>query len=369
MKNEVKPRIVFLDYLRLIACFMVMAIHAVEPYYIDFSNGDLSIATKADAIWVCVYEGLARSCVPLFVIASCYLLFPLKAETGRFLRRRASRILIPFFIWSLFYVRHFNGNIKEMCFNFPMAAGHLWFVPMLFGLYLAMPLLSSWAEKASRREIRMWIGVWLFTALFPCLRRLSLEFAGDPSFGSVAYLWGECPWNEFGAFQYVSGFFGYMLIALYFRKFVPELSWRKTLAVALPLFAAGFAIMAGGFYFRLPDGGFPVRAPYAAVVDIEMSIEYCSIGVAAAVVGLFLIVQKFTADGAFYRSVIVPVSEASYGTYLIHMIALAPVSAALKGVVPMPLAVMAVASIAFISSSLVSFAVRKIPFIGKYLMG
>ena len=127
--------------------------------------------------------------------------------------------------------------------------------------------------------------------------------------------------------------------------------------------------MAGGFYFRLPDGGFPVRAPYAAVVDIEMSIEYCSIGVAAAVVGLFLIVQKFTADGAFYRSVIVPVSEASYGTYLIHMIALAPVSAALKGVLPMPLAVIAVASIAFVSSSLVSFAVRKIPFIGKYLMG
>lgn len=90
---------------------------------------------------------------------------------------------------------------------------------------------------------------------------------------------------------------------------------------------------------------------------------------AAAVVGLFLVIRKITADGAFYRRVIVPLSEASYGTYLIHMIALAPVSAALKGVVPMPMAVMAVASIAFVSSSLVSFAVRKIPFIGKYLMG
>lgn len=362
-------RIAFLDYLRLIACFMVMVIHAVEPYYIDFSNGDLSIATRADAIWVCVFEGLARSCVPLFVMASCYLLFPLKVETGRFLRRRASRILIPFVAWSLFYVWHCDGNIKKMLFNFPMAAGHLWFVPMLFGLYLAMPLLSPWAERASKGEIKMWIGVWLFTELFPCLRRLSLAFAGDPSFGSVAYLWGECPWNEFGAFQYVSGFFGYMLIALYFRKFVPELSWRKTLAVALPLFAAGFAIMAGGFYFRLPDGGFPVRAPYAAVVDIEMSIEYCSIGVTAALVGLFLIIRKFTADGAFYRFVIVPMSEASYGTYLIHMIFLAPISEVLKVFMPMPVAVLAVAAIVFVSSSTASFVVRKIPFIGKYLMG
>lgn len=367
--KELKERIVFLDYLRLMACFMVMVIHALEPYYIDFSNGDLSIATRSDAVWVCVYEGLARSCVPLFVIASCYLLFPLKVETGRFLRRRASRILIPFFIWSLFYVWHFNGNIKEMCFNFPMAAGHLWFVPMLFGLYLAMPLLSPWAEKAGKREIRMWIGVWLFTALFPYLRRISLAFVGDPSFGSIAYLWGECPWNGFGTFYHVSGFFGYMLIALYIRRFVSQFSWSKTLAVALPLFAAGFAIMACGLYFRIPADGFPVREPYAAAVDFETCIEYCSLGVAAAVVGLFLVIRKITADGTFYRRVIVPLSEASYGTYLIHMIALAPVSAALKGVVPMPLAVMAVASIAFVSSSLVSFAVRKIPFIGKYLMG
>ena len=103
-----KDRIVFLDYLRLIACFMVMIIHAVEPYYINFSNGDLSIATKSDAIWVCLFEGFARSCVPLFVIASCYLLFPLKVEAGRFFSRRFSRILIPFIIWSLFKKRSFT---------------------------------------------------------------------------------------------------------------------------------------------------------------------------------------------------------------------------------------------------------------------
>ena len=364
-----EKRVVFLDYLRLIACFMVMVIHATEPYYIDFSNGDLSIVTKSDAVWVCLFEGFARSCVPLFVMASCYLLFPLKTGAGKFFARRVTRVLIPFFIWAVFYVWHFDGNIKEMCFNFPMAAGHLWFVPMLFGLYLAMPLLSPWAEKAGRREILSWIGVWLFTALFPYLRRLSLAFVGDPSFGSVAYLWGECPWNGFGTFQYVSGFFGYMLIALYIRRFVPRLSWGKTLSVAIPLFAAGFAVMALGLYFRIPGGGCPVREPYAAAVDFEMAIEYCSVGVSAAVVGLFLVIRKFTADGAFYRRVILPLSEASYGTYLIHMIALAPASAALKDVLPMPLAVPAVAAVSFVASSLVSCAVRKIPFIGRYIMG
>lgn len=32
--------------------------------------------------------------------------------------------------------------------------GHLWFVPMLFGLYLLMQLLSPWAENATEREGR-----------------------------------------------------------------------------------------------------------------------------------------------------------------------------------------------------------------------
>ena len=31
MKNE---RIVFLDWMRVVACFMVMAIHSAEPFYL-----------------------------------------------------------------------------------------------------------------------------------------------------------------------------------------------------------------------------------------------------------------------------------------------------------------------------------------------
>lgn len=362
-------RVVFLDYLRLAACFMVMIIHAVEPFYFD-GKMNLHIATRSDAVWVSLIDSAARACVPLFVMTSCYLLFPLKTSPGVFFRRRAARILVPFFLWSCVYIWRFGGSFKEMAFNFPAAAGHLWFVPMLFGLYLAMPLFSPWAEKVSKRELCGWIGVWGFTALFPYLRRLSLAVVGEPSFGSVAYLFGECPWNEFGAFQYVSGFFGYMLIALYFRRFVPVCSWSKTLAVALPLFAVGLSVMAGGFYLRMPGGGaFPVHEPYAAAVDLEMSIEYCSLGVAAAAVALFLTARKFTADGWFYRRVVVPASEASFGAYLIHILVLVPVSGALKGAMPTPLCVLAVAAVTFIASMLASVLLRRIPFLGKYIAG
>ena len=76
-------RIVFLDYLRVIACFMVMAIHASEPYYLAFEDGVTvtKIASRFDALCIPAVEGLCRVCVPLFVMASGYLLFPLTVPT------------------------------------------------------------------------------------------------------------------------------------------------------------------------------------------------------------------------------------------------------------------------------------------------
>jgi surface polysaccharide O-acyltransferase-like enzyme len=175
-KNE---RIVFLDYLRIMACFMVMVVHAVEPFYFD-GGMNLHIATKSDAVWVALIDSAARACVPLFAMVSCYLLFPLKVPAGVFFRRRTARILVPFFIWSCVYVWRFGGSLKELMFNFPSAAGHLWFVPMLFGIYLAMPLLSPWAEKVGRRELGGWIALWSVTAAFPYLRRLALALRLRP---------------------------------------------------------------------------------------------------------------------------------------------------------------------------------------------
>ena len=228
-------RVVFLDWLRVIACFMVMVIHSSEPFYLGGEAPNVtSIANKWDAIWISIVESVCRVCVPLFVMASSYLLFPLKKPTGEFFRRRLARILVPFIVWACAYVWWFGDSWGKACFNFPDAGGHLWFVPMLLGLYLLMPLLSPWAEKVSERELRGWLILWLVTTTFPYLRRVWTALYGDPSFGAVPYLYGECPWNMFGMFHYVSGFIGYMLLGFWFRRFAPEFSWRRTLAVAVP---------------------------------------------------------------------------------------------------------------------------------------
>lgn len=142
-------RIVWIDWLRVTACFLVMVVHSSEPFYL---NGyDPLILTPADLFWVSLLDSASRMAVPLFIIASSCLLFPLSYTAGEFWRRRARRLLVPFILWSLVYALAWGNpvsNLKDLMLNFNFSAGHLWFVYMLVGLYLIMPLLVFMDQTA-----------------------------------------------------------------------------------------------------------------------------------------------------------------------------------------------------------------------------
>lgn len=100
-----------------------------------------------------------------------------------------------------------------------------------------------------------------------------------------------------------------------------------------------------------------------------MSWEFCSTGVALTVAAYFLVIRKLTADGFFYRRVIRPLSEASYGTYLLHMLVLAEMCELLKPRLATAFAIPAIAVSSFVLSSFASMALRRIPRVGKWLCG
>lgn len=360
-------RVAFLDYLRVIAIFMVLVIHSCELYYFG-AEGQTYLASRTDAFWVTFFEIVSRACVPLFVIASSYLLFPVSQPTGKFLKRRLLKVGVPFAFWCLVYTWWNGGEWGRMIFNFPIAAGgHLWFVPMLFGLYLLMPLLSAWAERVSEKELRSWLLVWLFTTTIPYLRWIFAaiygsgwgHLFGEANFDNIPFFWGECPWNGFGTFHYVSGFFGYLLLGLWFRKFARELSSRKALMIAAPFGMIGALLMGVPFLGRLlsaANGSWPFEAPYAFAVELETPIEYCSLGVAAMVFAWFVLIRSFNSQGAFYCHVIRPLSEASFGVYLIHILLLVPAGGVIKSHLPTPLAIPLIAATTFVCSSILVIA-------------
>ena len=81
-KLEPNNREVWIDWMRLAACFMVVVTHCTEPFYLG-GEGSL-ILTKADAFWVAGFCVFTRAAVALFVVASSYLQFPLHYSPGEF---------------------------------------------------------------------------------------------------------------------------------------------------------------------------------------------------------------------------------------------------------------------------------------------
>lgn len=319
-------RIVFADYLRALACFLVMLVHASENFYgADASVGLASnmsyVANEANRFWVAFYDGfVARACVPLFMVLSAFLLVPMKPGTDMagFYRRRFTRILPPFIFFLVLYSvlpmawgamswEQSLADLKLIPWNFPSMAGHLWFMYPLIGLYLIIPVVSPWLERSTAREELIFIAIFVISTFIPFIHRFI-----------TPELWGECFWNGFTALWYCSGYLGYLVLAHYIRV---HLDWdrRKRLVVGALSFLAGAAFTGWSFWFKgVPGQG--IETPM-----LEWAWEFCTPNVLLQTFGIFLMFTCIP-DSKPAPAAISGISRLSFGMYLMHMFFLAPIA-------------------------------------------
>ena len=195
-----KTHIVWLDVVRLVAMFTVVCCHSADPF--NFYPGEPPANIAEIKWWGAVYGSLLRPCVPLFVMITGALLLPVKGEVAPFYRKRIGRVFWPFLIWSVIYnlfpwitgllgvapevILDFFpysgeevmrqsldvslGYIAQMPFNFSLLDVHMWYIYLLIGLYLYMPVFSAWVEKASRKAQRWFLVAWGVTLFVPYYR-------------------------------------------------------------------------------------------------------------------------------------------------------------------------------------------------------
>jgi surface polysaccharide O-acyltransferase-like enzyme len=297
-----------LDILRVLASYLVIQVHAGEFFYIS-STG--TVLSGDGPFWVGLLNSLCRTAVPLFVMISGYFLLPIQEDMTPFFKKRFTRVVLPFVIWCALYAIYgvLRGqstwaaavtNILHIPVNYGTEVGHLWYVYMLIGLYLFAPIISPWLATANRKGLEFYLGIWALTL---CLPYIHLVFPA---------VLGECHWNRTPLLYYFSGFLGYMLLAVYIKKYMSDQSSRH-IPIALLLIIIGYGITAGGFLSRLNATTIP---------DIELTWGFESINVAMMSMGIFLLMHKITAHESVAMRVVGDVSKLSYGIYLVHIMLL-----------------------------------------------
>lgn len=354
MKTETN-RIVFLDYLRVIACFMVIMVHACEFYYCAETGAIL--ANDNDRLWVSLIDGAFRQAVPLFVMASSFLLVPLTTDTATFFKRRFSRVFVPFLVWSLLYAivpvltGSIDGDIWQrvatILYTANMDSGHLWFIYMLVGIYLIMPVISPWISQVSKRGEEIFLAIWFLSTFTGYLRPLT------------TYVWGEVFWNNFHALYYFSGYIGYVVLSHYIRKYV-DWSLKKSVAVAVPLILIGYAFTAGLFYTHSLES-----TDYAYV---EQSWYFCTFNVAMMTAGTFLLLRHVSYSAKWLYSPVKTISKLSYGIYLMHIFILGFMQQWLAPHFPTLPAILIVGTTTFLDCILVTRLIAFLPG-SKWIVG
>ena len=97
-------------------------------------------------------------------------------------------------------------------------------------------------------------------------------------------------------------------------------------------------------------------------------------------VAVILLFRRIKSGGGFYQKIILPLSKAGYGMYLIHMIFLSFYSGWLRdglgigaqgilGIWTTPVQILLTAVLSFVSTALAAVLLQRIPRLGRYLIG
>ena len=331
MGDNKKENIGWIDMLRITACFTVVFAHCCDPFVAQFNDNYEMFTTG-------VFAGsLTRPCVPLFAMMTAVLLLPIKNgyTYSTFCRKRIGRLVPPMIFWSValpllaycyfVYINPTTLNrqlsvtdytletaferIYTFILNFNFDTTPLWYLYMLIGLYLVFPIINSWLGQASRKEIKHVLYVWGATLILPYIKLFAPSLGYKGNYGNMG-LFGECDWNTYGTFYYLSGFIGYAILAFYLKKYPLQWSWKKMSAICIPMFIIGYAITSFGYI--ITNKYFPGNYAY-----LEIIWYFTGINVFMMTLPVFITIQKINAKPRRWMQ---KVASLTFGIYLCHFV-------------------------------------------------
>jgi len=174
-----KSRIEWIDLVRAIAILTVLYCHSVDGIYIILSDAT-TYFTLGSRIFQFISLFIGRMGVPFFLMITGYLLLDREYDdekVRRFWNKNCKALIIVTLLWAAIYavfIYAVAGGSDEVNM---MEAGnllfsHMWYMPMIIGMYLSLPFVSNAIKNFSKETIFQ--ATIIFTLLAFCVPFISL---------------------------------------------------------------------------------------------------------------------------------------------------------------------------------------------------
>ncbi len=341
-----------LDVLRITACFLIIMSH-VSSGVADMTN------VTADWYISHIYNTLGHTGTILFLFISGTLLlnkdYDFKAK--KFYSKNFLRLLVAYILWIIIY--HIIGFIqrgnwgyvyvKDVIINVIKgeAGYHFWYVPMLLGLYLILPMLRA-ITGAGQKLVKYFVLLFVVTELiFGTVKMFDFPYKY-----LLISLFDRIPLTLVETY---AGYFvmGYFLSLLLQQKEITH-----------PRITGGICLVTGVLLGVAGDRFITHQQQSSSIaMNSLFSLTLC-----LAAVGIYILNSAFTYSGVAAEGV-VRISRITFGVYMIHPLIISGINVfELLQHIPSIAGIPLLSLVVFIVSYICIRILALIPFIRKWFL-
>lgn len=345
-----KNRIKYLDALRVVAAIAVIMLHTSAECW-----GQRDVASLEQNVFT-IYDSCVRWAVPVFLMISGALFLGQEVPWKILYKKYIFRMIVAFVVWSSLYAVHSligGGGLKEFVRETISSHYHLWYIPMIIGMYMCHPILRRIVEDKKVTEYFLILS-FAFTFAIPWGTQLANDFAPDRVKNAVALLNG--PINSM-SLHLVIGYTFYYIMGYYLSQ--NELTPRIKTWIYI------FGV--GGFLLT-------VLLSIGAAYKAQMPMPYFSnfhVNILCEALFVFVWFKDHCKQMEKTDTILYKLSKYSFGVYLVHALILEQLNNRLglntlsfNPIISVPV----ITGIVFAIALVISIVLNHIPKLNKYIV-
>lgn len=342
-------RIWYFDYLRIAAIVAVVILHVASQNWYTTDVSSLEWNTFN------VYDSLMRWGVPVFVMISGALFLGKEQTITKLYKKNIFRVLLVLIIWTIIYTLWRFLAVKDITTVGDIVSSlatepyYLWFLYMLIGLYVVVPLLNPIVKDKKNTEYFLLLSL-VFCFLIPEILEV-IALKSELVAGII-----EDKLAMMRLFM-VMGYVGYFVLGYYLNTVTVKKKAEVAIYIAGVLGAIVTIIASSLLSNKLGEAN-------------AMFYDNLTINVAAMSIAVFVFFKNHL-NTAKTQKALQLLSRCSLGVYLVHVIVLNTLDLAfgLNSLSFNPIiAVPALSLLTLAISYLVAIVLYKIPVIGKWIV-